>query len=87
VPTDGRSGGVAFAALDYWFAGLPVPSHRAEDFPDRAVPSGGTRLADFIHKRLFDSYATWTARQFLTWSLAEDHPTWSSAGVAPADRR
>jgi hypothetical protein len=82
VATAGRSGGMAFAALDYWFAGLPVPSHRPEDFPDRAVPSDGTRLADFIHKRLFDSYATWSARQFLTWSLAEDHPTWSSAGVA-----
>jgi hypothetical protein len=82
VGTDGRSGGMAFAALDYWFAGLPVPSHRPDDFPDRAVPEDGTRLADFIHKRLFDSYATWSARQFLTWSLAEDHPTWSSPGVA-----
>src|SRR5918994_1301369 len=82
VATDGRSGGMAFAALDYWFAGLPVPSHRPDDFPDRAVPEDGTRLADFIHKRLFDSYATWSARQFLTWSLAEDHPTWSSPGVA-----
>jgi hypothetical protein len=82
VATAGRSGGMAFAALDYWFAGLPVPSHRPEDFPDRAVPSDGSRLADFIHKRLFDSYATWSARQFLTWALAEDHPTWSSPGVA-----
>ena len=82
VATDGRSGGMAFAALDYWFAGLPVPSHRPEDFPDRAVPSDGTRLADFIHKRLFDSFATWSARQFLTWTLAEDHPTWSYPGVA-----
>ena len=82
VATDGRAGGMAFAALDYWFAGLPVPSHRPEDFPDRAVPEDGSRLADFIHKRLFDSYATWSARQFLTWSLAEDHPTWSSPGVA-----
>src|SRR5512133_1453254 len=82
VATAGRSGGMAFAALDYWFAGLPVPSHRPDDFPDRAVPSDGTRLADFIHKRLFDSYATWSARHFLTWTLAEDHPTWSSPGVA-----
>jgi hypothetical protein len=46
------------------------------------VPEDGSRLADFIHKRLFDSYATWSARQFLTWTLAEDHPTWSSPGVA-----
>jgi hypothetical protein len=45
VATDGRSGGMAFAALDYWFAGLPVPSHRPDDFPDRALPSDGTRLA------------------------------------------
>jgi hypothetical protein len=58
-----------------------MPSHRPEDFPDRAVPEDGTRLADFIHKRLFDSYATWSARHFLTWTLAEDHPTWSSPGV------
>jgi hypothetical protein len=71
VATDGRSGGMAFAALDYWFAGLPVPSHRPGDFPDRAVPEDGTRLADFIHKRLFDSYATWSARHFLTWTLDE----------------
>jgi hypothetical protein len=82
VATDGRAGGMAFAALDYWFTGLPVPSHRPEDFPDRAVPEDGSRLGDFIHKRLFDSYATWSARQFLTWTLAEDHPTWSSPGVA-----
>ena len=74
VATDGRSGGMAFAALDYWFAGLPVPSHRPEDFPDRAVPEDRTRLADFIHKRLFDSYATWSARHFLTWTLAEELP-------------
>ena len=44
VATDGRSGGMAFAALDYWFAGLPVPSHRPEGFPDRAVPDDGSRL-------------------------------------------
>jgi hypothetical protein len=86
VATDGRSGGMAFAALDYWFAGLPVPSHRRDDFPDRAVPEDGTRLADFIHKRLFDSFATWSARQFLTWTLAEDHPTWFYPGVARSTR-
>jgi hypothetical protein len=81
VATDGRSGGMAFAALDYWFAGLPVPSHRPEDFPDKAVPEDGTRLADYLHKRLFDSFAVWSARQFVTWTMAADHPTWSYRGV------
>src|ERR687888_324423 len=81
VATDGRCGGMAFAALDYWFAGLPVPTHRPADFPDRAVPEDGSRLADYLYKRLFDSFATWSARQFVTWSLAADHPTWSYQGV------
>jgi hypothetical protein len=31
VATDGRSGGIALEALDYRFAGLPVPSHRPEE--------------------------------------------------------
>src|SRR5919198_909175 len=75
VATDGRSGGMAYAALDYWFAGLPVPTHRPADFPDRAVPEDGSRLADYLYKRLFDSFATWSARQFVTWSLAADHPS------------
>jgi hypothetical protein len=81
VATDGRSGGMAYAALDYWFAGLPVPSHRPDDFPDKTVPEDGTRLADYLYKRLFDSFATWSARQFVTWALAADHPTWSYEGV------
>jgi hypothetical protein len=81
VATDGRAGGMAYAALDYWFAGLPVPTHRPEDFPDRAVPEDGSRLADYLYKRLFDSFATWSARQFVTWTLAADHATWSYPGV------
>jgi hypothetical protein len=81
VATDGRSGGMAFAALDYWFAGLPVPTHRPEDFPDKTVPEDGSRLADYLHKRLFDSFATWSARQFVTWTLAADHPTFTHRGV------
>jgi hypothetical protein len=81
VATDGRSGGMAYAVLDYWFAGLPVPTHRPEDFPDRAVPEDGSRLADYLYKRLFDSFASWSARQFVTWTLAADHASWSYPGV------
>jgi hypothetical protein len=81
VATDGRSGGMTYAVLDYWFAGLPVPTHRPEDFPDKTVPEDGTRLADYLYKRLFDSFATWSARQFVTWTLAADHATWSYRGV------
>ena len=59
VPTRGRGGGMAYAALDYWYAGLPVPTHRAEDFGSAGVPHDGSRLSDYLYKRLFDSFATW----------------------------
>jgi hypothetical protein len=59
-----------------------LQGRQPEDFPDRTVPEDGTRLADYFYKRLFDSFATWSARQFVTWTLAADHPTWSHKGVA-----
>jgi hypothetical protein len=86
VPTRGRGGGMAFAALDYWYAGLPVPTHRPEDFQDASVPPDGTRLADYLYKRLFDSFAIDSARQFVTWTLAADQPTWADAGVRARTR-
>jgi hypothetical protein len=87
VPTRGRGGGMAYAALDYWYAGLPVPTHRAEDFGSAGVPHDGSRLSDYLYKRLFDSFATWTARQFVTWTLAADQPTWADAGVIARTRQ
>jgi hypothetical protein len=87
VPTRGRGGGMAYAALDYWHAGLPVPTHRAEDFGSAGVPHDGSRFSDYLYKRLFDSFATWTARQFVTWTLAADQPTWADAGVIAHTRQ
>jgi hypothetical protein len=87
VKTRGRSGGMAYAALDYWYAGLPVPTHRAKDFGSIGVPHDGSRLSDYLYKRLFDSFATWTARQFVTWTLAADQPTWADAGVIARTRQ
>jgi hypothetical protein len=86
VPTRGRGGGMAYAALDYWYAGLPVPTHRAEDFKGVGVPNDGSRLSDYLYKRLFDSFATGTARQFVTWTLAADQPTWADPGVIARTR-
>jgi hypothetical protein len=80
VPTRGRGGGMAYAALDYWCAGLPIPTHTADDF-EGGVPQGGSRLSDYLAKRQSDSFASWTARQFVTWALAADLPTWADPGV------
>jgi hypothetical protein len=87
VWTRGRGGGMAFAALDYWHMGLPVPTHRAEDFEGAGVPHDGSRLSDYLYKRLFDSFATWTARQFVIWALAADGPTWADEGVIARTRK
>src|SRR6266540_3610545 len=87
VPTRGRGGGMAYAALDYWYAGLPVPTHQAEDFESVVVPHDGSRLSDYLYKRLFDSFATWTARQFVIWTLAADQATWADAGVIARTRQ
>jgi hypothetical protein len=81
VPTRGRGGGMAYAALDYWCAGLPVPTHTAEDFERAGVPEDGSRLSDYLYKRQSDSFAACTARQFVTWALAADQPTWADPGV------
>ena len=86
VATRGRGGGMAFAALDYWYTGLPVPTHRRQDFQGTGTPKDGTRLADYIYKRLSDSFAVASARQFVTWTLAADQPTWADPGVVARTR-
>jgi hypothetical protein len=86
LPTRGRGGGMAFAALDYWYTGLPVPTHRPQDFPGGSVPEDGTRLADYIYKRLSDSFATSSARQFVTWTLAADPSQVGVTVIAPPRR-
>ncbi len=87
VPTRGRGGGMAFAALDYWYSGVPVPTHQAGDFEGGGVPHDGSRLSDYLYKRLFDSFATSTGRQFVTWALAADQPTWADPGVVARTRQ
>lgn len=48
--SNGLCGGMVYAALDYFAAGLPVPQQR----PDPAAP--GTPLYDYLVKRLIDSF-------------------------------
>lgn len=74
VETKGRCGGMAFAALDYYFNNLQVPTNAA-------LPADGTLLADYIYKRLFDSFLAPTAVNFVSWTLHADHQTWFYKGV------
>lgn len=55
IETRGLCGGMAFAALDYYYAGIPIPTHEAGDFPDGKVPAEGSRLRSYIFKRMMNS--------------------------------
>jgi len=81
ITTYGRCGGMAYACLDYYNAGLPVPPYRSEDFPDGGVPPDGHPMADYIYVRLIDSFFVSSAVNFVSWSAHADHATWFFKGV------
>jgi hypothetical protein len=74
IETRGRCGGMAWAALDCYLAGVPIP-------PDTTLPPDGSPLADYIYRRLLDSFLTPSALQFVAWTLHSDHATWFFKGV------
>ena len=75
IETGGRCGGMAYAALDYWFNGrLPIPA-------DAALPHDGTLMADYIYKRLLETYLVPSAINFITWTLAGDGENFFHKGV------
>lgn len=82
ITTRGRCGGMAFAALDHYFAGTPVPAYTSDDFPGSGVPSDGSALADYIMKRQIDSLLSLSAVNVLTWSVAPDLSTFFIRGVS-----
>jgi hypothetical protein len=54
----GLCGGMTFAALDYFFAGVPIPTHRAADYPTGnppGTPPPSSRLYKFIFHRHLNS--------------------------------
>src|SRR3954451_20250944 len=68
---------MAFASLDYYFAGRPIPDATAGDFTaSGGVPPDGDALANYIYDRLVASFLVPTAPQFVTWTLSLDHATW-----------
>jgi hypothetical protein len=81
IVTRGRCGGMSFAALDYYFAGMDIPGETGASFPPTGVPPDGHPLADFIYKRQIDSFAQLTSMKFVTWTNHSDHRTWFIAGV------
>lgn len=44
IETRGRCGGMTFAALDYYFSKIQIPTHEPKDFPNNKVPPDGSNL-------------------------------------------
>jgi hypothetical protein len=76
--TFGRCGGMAFAALDYWYNRFPMPQ-------DSSLPVDGTPLSTYISKRLDVSLILNGPRNAAV-AVAPDLPDLINKGVAKAMR-
>ena len=82
VTTRGRCGGMAYTALDYYFAHLPIPQYYAvpECEPDSKSygpdPAGAYRLVHYIFARqldtMIDIWPFGRAADFLLYTVASD---------------
>jgi len=73
IETDGRCGGMAYAALDYYFANEKIPEFTSGDFNNSDVPPDGHPLAGYISSRQMDSmvkglHGLRDGRKFLSWT-------------------
>ena len=74
--TSGRCGGMAYAALDYFYAGIPIPTHNEKDFPNGQVPGDDSMLGKYIYDRLITSLFA-NGLKFYSWARKLDHYTWA----------
>src|SRR5208283_5164127 len=74
ITTLGRCGGMAYASLDYFSNAMTVPTCTTSDFGSSGVPADGTALADYIYRRLLDSFCMY-GLTFIYWNVTSDHKT------------
>jgi len=74
ITTKGLCGGMAFAALDYYHAGFPIPTHLGINFPGGQVPPDDSTLRGYIYDRLLDSFVQ-NGLRFVDWTTKQDHYT------------
>ena len=74
IESRGRCGGMAYASLDYFFAGLTIPTHEDKDFPNGKFPPDGSLLSDYIYERTINSLFTIHSFKFFDWTVQKDSP-------------
>ncbi len=81
IATAGRCGGMSYASLDHLWAGVPAPHWPARLFAPGRVPPDGHLVADLLQRRQLDSFRSWSALRFLTWSVLPDEDRPPLTGV------
>ena len=78
--TYGRCGGMALAAIDYFLANIPIPTHTVSHLAPSRVPAEGTRLSQYIYDRLMPSIVNTNASRFILgpWVTDENCYWWST---------
>jgi hypothetical protein len=56
IDLNGLCGGMAYSSLDYYFNGIPIPTHVEGDFPGPGYYPPSGRLHSMIFNRLIDSF-------------------------------
>jgi hypothetical protein len=77
--TNGRCGGMAYAALDYFHRDRAAPAY-VPVAPAR-VPPDGHPLADYLLRRQLESFASDSALRFVSWSVFPDESLPFAKGV------
>jgi hypothetical protein len=88
----GLCGGMSFAALDSFYAGVEVPNYAggAEDAPPPAEFASGEPLRSFVYGRQMDSLRADDARlvrRLVTWIPRPIHSNWLVTGLAELTKR
>lgn len=81
IATRGRCGGMAFAALDHYYAGLALPNVTQRQLAPALVPPDSAPLSSYIYRRQIDSFLMLSAVKYLTYSLAPDAAGFLVKGV------
>ncbi len=82
IATRGRCGGMAFAALDHFYSGMPLPRFATSQLPESGVPPDNHPLSRYIYARQIDSFMVLSAAKYVTWSLSPDNAGFLIKGVS-----
>ena len=77
--TNGRCGGMSYAALDYFTLHRAAPVFMPA--PPARVPPDGHPLADYLLRRQLESFANDSALRFISWTLFPDEGLPFAKGV------